>query len=209
MIPDTSWSAAWLDQSIPEQQGTLAKAAFDAWIAGTPHVAFDAFKSLIEAIPERLERFLELGCGTGIYHSVMEHLRPSCFYCGVDISQAMIDYAQRTYGENGFFKGDAQEVRILDSHYDCVCLGSVIHHSLDWQSAIYEAYRVSQKYVILHRVVVTEEPSYEILLDAYGLKIPERILNEKEVLHYCGSLGLCLKKVERWESNASFLLEHA
>lgn len=221
MIPVENWSAPWTaDDRCTQHQSALSEKDLADWLAGKPHVSFDALKKLVEPIKDKILTFVEVGSGCGYGLPVLKSFAPHIIYCGIDISESMLAYARKKYpcegppGTTNFLYGTAEKIPLSDSSADCVCPAAVIQHCADWRPPIKEAIRVSRRWVILHRVEATSADTFEFVNAAYDTNLPTRIINENELLTFCGLCGLTLRHQEKWgvgetRWNASYLLEKA
>jgi SAM-dependent methyltransferase len=85
-------------------------------------------------------RLLEVGCATGIFLNAMRETGPWDVY-GVDISEPAIRYARDVFGLN-VFRGQLEEARFPDNHFDVVVLWDVLEHLPNPKSALLEIRRV-------------------------------------------------------------------
>jgi SAM-dependent methyltransferase len=214
-IPAEDWSAPWIaSDTCCKHQAEQAEIDLRDWLAGKPHEAFDALKAVLSPIsPTDDMTFLEIGSGCGYNAAVFLMTGQRQIYHGLDISLAMVEYANKQFGHIGKFSvGSAESLPFSDGSMDCTCLAAVIQHMPDYRPAIREAIRVSNRSVILHRVQATRGETNEFVNEAYSTKLPTRELNEDELLSFCESAGLKLVHAHRWGDvskafNASFLFE--
>ena len=203
------WSAPWLPASVAAEQGASARIALDDWLAGKPHVLFDALKKLVVPIFGKQVVFLEVGCGAGYNLEVLRSINHRVWYTGIDISPAMVSYARKQYCGRDllpddclmplFFEGSAERLEFTDGEAECVMLAAVIQHCPDWRKAVSEAVRVSSRWIILHRIMCTTLPTREYTIRGYGQTLPIRESNQPELMDYCFSLGLKLIDEVKWD----------
>jgi ubiquinone/menaquinone biosynthesis C-methylase UbiE len=85
---------------------------------------------LLEATVPRGARVLDVGCATG--ELTEEMIRRGYDVMGIDISEAMIDYAGAHHGRDRFRVGDIEQLPFPDNSFDAVmCLGVVAYLETD------------------------------------------------------------------------------
>lgn len=203
-IPASQWASAWADHpSTTEQQAALAEADLERWIAGAPHAAFDPFRKLLTPILPHFLTFLEVGSGWGGYCQVLKHIDASKHYNGCDISEHMVDHANEKYGPM-FWVADSANLPDKDKRYDVVCISGLIQHLADYRPSIREAVRVSNRFVMLHRIEATNGLDYEFIRRAYDSDVPTRKVNQLKLSQFClDELGLKAIGHETWSSDGN------
>lgn len=75
-------------------------------------------------------RILDIGCGTC---NILSHLHCKIEYCGYDISDDYIKYAQKKYGDRGVFKCEEITIDSIKDipKFDIVLMKGVLHHLND------------------------------------------------------------------------------
>lgn len=107
----------------------------------------------LQAIPEELGKYLEVGCGQGVdSFYICSRLDKSDNYTAIDYSTESVKRAEGYVGEADavfglkvtpeFSKGDALNLGFADDTFDFVYSMGVIHHTPDPQQGIDEVYRV-------------------------------------------------------------------
>lgn len=108
-------------------------------------------KLLVDIIkPEKGERLLDVGCGTG-YFSLYFH-RLGLKVTGLDSSEDMLDVARsKIEGKRGieFISGEATNLPSPDNSFDIVTLITSLGFIKEPHRAISEAFRVARKKVII------------------------------------------------------------
>ncbi len=85
-------------------------------------------------------KVLEVGCGTG---DLLAALKPACGV-GIDISEKMIELAQKKYPQYDFRVMDAEELNFADTEkFDFIVLTDLIGHLDDVQNALEQLKKVS------------------------------------------------------------------
>jgi tRNA (cmo5U34)-methyltransferase len=85
---------------------------------------------------QRIDRFLDLGAGSGAMAALIGICRPSCEGVLIDFSEPMLDHARRrltaSHGNWRFLNGDlsspAWQTHLPGGRYDAIVSGLVIHH---------------------------------------------------------------------------------
>lgn len=204
------WSQAWEAQSCADQQGELAVREVSKWKNGGPVKPFDVFREMVESVfgHSSTFRLLEVGCGTGHYSQVLWHLWPHAIYAGLDYSPAMIQTAMKMFKSQYdiFIRGEAEILPFSEGTYDVVVLGSVLGCCNDWRAAINEAFRVSSKYVLMHRVAVHNFEDWPDVRDsvktAYNVEMAERIIRDSLITSIAKSAGArCVRNSAIWSQS--------
>lgn len=91
------------------------------------------------------ERILDIGCGDGKITAIIASKVENGSVLGVDISQAMIDFAsllypQTNYPNLSFQRQDATEIS-FESQFDCIVSFSTLHWVLNQEKALTAIYR--------------------------------------------------------------------
>jgi tRNA (cmo5U34)-methyltransferase len=90
-----------------------------------------AEEMLLEALPGRVERFLDLGTGDGRLSALIRARHPDSCGVGVDISQPMLARAQERLGSEPRFELLAHDISrplTVAGPFDAVVSGLAIHH---------------------------------------------------------------------------------
>lgn len=110
---------------------------------GLPGAEIEA--ALLAALPQRICRLLDIGCGTG---GLLERLAPRIEEgLGVDASRDMLALARARLAERGLAhvavrQADMYRLPIADAVFDAVTLQMVLHYAEDPAAALAEASRV-------------------------------------------------------------------
>lgn len=89
---------------------------------------------LLEALPERVERLLDLGTGDGRMLSLVRSRNPEATAIGLDSSEAMLRRAAKRFGDDPLVELRRHELNLslLESGpFDAVVSGLAIHHLED------------------------------------------------------------------------------
>ncbi|MDQ4130457.1 MAG: class I SAM-dependent methyltransferase [Actinomycetota bacterium] len=107
-----------------------------AWLEMLPSLPHlnEADAALLEWIPERVDRFLDLGTGNGRMIDLVLGVRPASRAVGLDFSPVMIDAARRRFADDGrveIREHDLDEPLPPLGPFDAVVSGLAIHHCPD------------------------------------------------------------------------------
>jgi tRNA (cmo5U34)-methyltransferase len=86
---------------------------------------------LVELLPERVERVLDLGCGDGRTLGIVREARPDALGVGLDFSPPMLDAARERFAEDGavqILSHDLAEPLPDLGSFDLVVSSFAIHH---------------------------------------------------------------------------------
>ncbi|WP_424357755.1 class I SAM-dependent methyltransferase [Methanocella sp. MCL-LM] len=101
---------------------------------------------------------LEIGTGTGIHAAYLIGKYPEISYTGVDISQGMLNVAQRKLGREAvrLVSGDGHRLPFKSFSFDAVFISGSLHHFNNPCAGICEAFRVLKN----HGKLAIMEPNW-------------------------------------------------
>jgi ubiquinone/menaquinone biosynthesis C-methylase UbiE len=130
-------------------------------------------KKLIEGLdPQEKPVVLDVGCGTGIAtFELLKTTRGQGNFLGVDISQKMVDIANRQAAKFGiknaqFTKGDGENLELKESSFDLVISNQALHWIKDQEKTLkcaYNALKPGGKIAVAFQ----GGPSFKELFEAY------------------------------------------
>ncbi|HEY0779704.1 MAG TPA: class I SAM-dependent methyltransferase [Gemmatirosa sp.] len=126
---------------VPEHDQAIARER-EYW---TAHDEFDWMTDgskveLVTALEPARGDVLELCIGSGL---VSDHVPPTYrTYTGLDISQPLLDAAQRKVPNATMVQGDAEQPPFPDASFDTVLVFAGLHHLPDYRRSITNAFRV-------------------------------------------------------------------
>jgi SAM-dependent methyltransferase len=85
-------------------------------------------------------RMADLGCGSGVFTSVLRDLGYRAI--GLDLSHSLTSFGKRTQPEIDFITGDIEGLPFADDSLDAILLSGVIHHFPEMRSCAREVFRV-------------------------------------------------------------------
>jgi ubiquinone/menaquinone biosynthesis C-methylase UbiE len=95
---------------------------------------------MIESLLGEGGEILDVGCGTG--HLAGELMRRGYAACGIDLSDAMVEYSRKNYGADQFRVGDIENIPYPAHTFDGImCLGVMEYLDQD-EAALREIWRV-------------------------------------------------------------------
>lgn len=89
---------------------------------------------LLQALPERVDRVLDLGTGDGHLVSLLRSAHPDAEAIGLDSSEPMLARARERFGEDAGVElrlHDLRDVLPTDGPFDAIVSGLAIHHLED------------------------------------------------------------------------------
>ena len=66
-----------------------------------------------------IDTLVDLGCGTGYFSNRLKSLYPKATYCGVDIAEGMLDYANNRHPPLYWLCADAEQLPFGNEAIDC------------------------------------------------------------------------------------------
>lgn len=194
---DNLWQS-WQQADIVAKQDMSQQQTQQALQSGELNRTLQAFKTAMQAIPfDNQQSILEIGCSTGYYVTIFNHLFPGELdYTGTDYSAAMIDAARQRYPDHPFFVADAAALPIPDNAYDMVLSAGVLMFVQDYQRAIAETVRTARDWCIFHRIpTLPHHKTVYLSGDAYGVDVATIYFQEAELRRLFQQNGLTLHAV--------------
>ncbi len=117
----------------------------------------DLYKSekfFLEDAVKTGESLLDVGCAAGGFSKIVRTYNKDLKYTGVDISQKMIDEAEKRFPNDNFSFCNGMELDFPDNSFDIVVSFGVLHMTENWQVLLSEAWRVCRDSFILDLRVV-------------------------------------------------------
>jgi ubiquinone/menaquinone biosynthesis C-methylase UbiE len=92
---------------------------------------------------QSLNKFLDVGCGTGILLEYICNSNTNIFCYGIDLSENMINQArERLKNKTNLIVGDVEKMPYENNSFDCICCSSSFHHYPDPLKSLKEINRV-------------------------------------------------------------------
>lgn len=120
------------------------------WLASDMELAHrEALARLVQQWILVGDRFLEIGCGTGlVYNRLVPDILPNDSYVGVDISKSMLSIANQRFSQGNFFENDLYALTFPDNSFDMVVAFEVFGHIPSIEKPIAEMFRVTTRLFI-------------------------------------------------------------
>lgn len=189
----SAYDRNWQDPTIPRRQWlACTRAEIQRYREGEPQAHFDTLIRALRRTRLINPTVLEVGASSGYYSEVFRIAGFDCHYTGLDYSKAYEELALELYPGIDFRVADARALPYVDKWYDIVISGCCIIHIPEYDTAIAEAARVSDKYVIFARTPVVRGATQFFQKEAYGVRTLEIWFGEQELhsLFNKYSLGL-------------------
>jgi len=116
-----------------QEQADFTADSRDAWMDKNRYYYQDDY-SYMRFLVNEGQRVLDLGCGTG---RLLNSLKPS-YGVGVDLSQGMVEVAQKNFPHLGFIQGDLEDpdfIESLEGTFDVIILSDTIGYLDDCEEA--------------------------------------------------------------------------
>lgn len=153
-------------------------------------------RKVVQSIADREATIADLGCGSGMILCEVLTMKPSWKGCGLDISCAAVNYAQRlaehkkVSGRTEFRTGNIAELPFENNSLDLAIASEVIEHMPDPESVIKEIARVLKPCgkLILTMPVESHTPAHIHSLNSAD-----------ELKQLCERAGLTVSQIEsKW-----------
>lgn len=177
---------SWQDERIPERQHVIVTSEMASFGVGQPVAPYDAFIDCMNQLPAELNssatRLLDIGAASGYYSEVLDLGGFDYSYAGIDYSEALVRQGRSIYPGIDLQVGNAERLPYPDEFFDIVVSGACIMHVANYQQAIWEAVRVSKRYVIFHRTPIRHGETKYFEKEAYGIPCVEIHFGEDELM---------------------------
>lgn len=183
-------SENWSDELVGELQRQLVNYQLHLMKIGKTPEVFLSIKDLMDKIPEDGLNLLDIGCTTGYYYEVFNNFNPEKFnYKGCDYNIESIKIAKRYYSNIDFSIEDLTKLSFEDKSYDISFLSGVIEHVPDYKTGLNELCRITDKYIILHRINLTQNKTFCKQGTQYFVPVIRYTYNIKEFFDILKSNG--------------------
>ncbi|NQU09056.1 MAG: class I SAM-dependent methyltransferase, partial [Candidatus Abyssubacteria bacterium] len=118
---------------------------------------------------------LDLGCGDGMFGSILFDCKPDAIDCGIDLSPEDIQKARETRTYRSLQVADIQRLPFADNSIGSIFSNSVFEHLEDIDSALSEAVRVLK-------------PGGKLVLTSPNNRLVDKFLSAR-ILHSVGLSG--------------------
>lgn len=202
-IVQSDLSTSFMASNIPTAQRVLVDEQLHQMYLDNPPQHFSALADIFKTIPDYREiTIFDAGCASGYYYEILQHLcQFKGLYLGADFSAAMLAMAATLHAQINFFETDIRALSFRRMSFPVVLSGAVLVHVKEWQQAVSELCRIAEKYLILHRTVVTTNIETPIrVMKSYGTPTYQVYIAEIELIKLLDTLGfVLLKKVDSGE----------
>lgn len=125
---------------------------------------------------------LEVGCGGAANEPIIRAALVGSRYIGLDFAWPMVSGAKADHPGIAVVNGDATALPFSDRSVSGLVDGGMLIHVPRWQEALAESARVAERFLVLHTVTITEQPTTLIRKRAYGFWVPEVLYNREELV---------------------------
>ncbi len=176
--------AGWKNSLISLRQRELTEQQLQQMYAGGVNLLFRILEECIRESYTEDSIILELGCSTGYYYEILNHLLGTKIeYTGVDFSVEMIKLAKKFYPDTNFVLADGANLPFEDRQFSIVVSGSILLHNWNYRQHIKETCRVAKDRVIVHRTPIHKKNKTVLQKkQAYGIDVLEVRFNESELI---------------------------
>jgi SAM-dependent methyltransferase len=181
------------DESTARRQDRAWKPLVAQALAGHPRQDIVALYEALESTGVAEGTILEVGCGGGYNSELISWGIPGLRYTGVDLSGSMVEVSREKYPQRDFRVASALGLPFGDNSFDIVLDGVALLHIPDWRAALAEYARVASRYVVLHGLTLSDNPTVTFAKYAYGQPSRELIFNRTELLAECEAVALRLQ----------------
>ncbi len=142
---------AWLLESLPKSQWEIVAPIMKK--KEVPDVAKPVIKT-IRNLGIGRAKLLDVGCSSGYYYDFFRWSKLRLDYCGCDVSPYFISLAKEKYPKIDFKVAPMSNLPYRNDSFCIVLASGVLHCDPDYERAIAELVRVSNRYILLHRLPI-------------------------------------------------------
>ena len=186
----------WSKDLIGELQRELVNYQLHQMKMGNAPRLFSEIRNVFDKVKEG-SSILDVGCTSGYYYEIINFYFPNKFnYSGCDYNEQSVNLAKKYYPDVSFFVNDLTDLSLMDRSYDVTFLSGVIEHVPKYETGLSELCRVTKKYIILHRIWLTESSTSCSKGTQYFVPVIRNHYNKKEFFEILSKNGFTVK----WES---------
>jgi ubiquinone/menaquinone biosynthesis C-methylase UbiE len=151
-------SSSW-EKADFKQQWVIASQEIQQLKAGRPPAVFASFISLMKNFIKDTTRlsFLDCACTSGYYLDVIQTaLEHDIIYTGSDLAMSAVEMARARHPTVDWQVASVTALPFGTRSFDIVMASGLLEHVPDWRLGIDEITRVSSRYIILHRLPISQ-----------------------------------------------------
>jgi ubiquinone/menaquinone biosynthesis C-methylase UbiE len=163
------------------------------------------WKDFLELITHiNCNKFLDIGCGCGVFYGLFKKEKLSYEYTGIDYSNDAISIAKQKWSYPNFFIKDFWDI---DNNYiknfDAVHYGAILDVMSNGDEALDRLLSFDSKNILIGRIHFTDKESFYDTYDAYGI-----MKTNKYYHNYTNFINQCNKyQYNIIQTNSSILLK--
>lgn len=180
----------WKADVLGTSQRVFVNAELEQMRAGNTPDVYQAFIDILKAIPENGLSMIDLACSTGYYYEVAEHSLPGKIkYYGSDYNPSSVKMAKELYPNVEFFEEDITDIGFEDRSFNIVMVAGVLEHIPEQEKAFDELCRISNDYVIAHRMKFVENNEHFTKGSQYKVDVVRYYYNRDKFLERMANRG--------------------
>ena len=197
----SEYAENWSDDLVGELQRTLVNYQLHNLKSGNPAPVFKMIETALQNIEEKGLSLLDIGCTSGYYYEVINHYHLGKFdYTGCDYNESSVNLAKQYYPNVNFSVEDITKLSYEDKQFDVSFLSGVIEHVPNHIDGLNELCRITDKYIVLHRIFLTEEETLCTKGTQYFVPVIRYTHNKDEFFKILSDNGFSIK----WENEGFF-----
>lgn len=99
------------------------------------------FEVVSSVLPNKVNKFLDVGCGDGYFIGQLERLIPGAEIYGIDVSEKLIKSAKKKHPGIKFQVADAHKLPFKGKEFDIILFAETLEHFVDPRKVLLEAKR--------------------------------------------------------------------
>jgi len=180
------YSENWSQELVGKLQRIFVNYQLRQLNLGNPSPVFFKLKEALDVLlDENLSlSLIDIGCTSGYYYDVINfYFSNKFYYTGCDYNKESIELAKEYYPTINFQVEDITELSFKDREFEVSLLAGVIEHVPQYKKGLKELCRITDKYIVLHRIWLTDDETICKKGTQYFVPVIRNMYNKEDFFH--------------------------